>query len=108
MTEAKKRNPDIKLYGLPWSFPGWLGNGTQNPYINPNITTDYMIKWVQGMKKHYNLTIDYLGQWNERPYNVEYIVTLRKQLDLHGLSHVKVRNPYYILVPHFWPKLRTY
>ena len=22
MTEAKKRNPDIVLYGLPWSFPG--------------------------------------------------------------------------------------
>jgi galactosylceramidase len=22
MTEAKARNPDIVLYGLPWSFPG--------------------------------------------------------------------------------------
>jgi galactosylceramidase len=21
MTEAKKRNPDIVLYGLPWAFP---------------------------------------------------------------------------------------
>ena len=24
MQEAKKRNPDIKLYGLPWTFPGWV------------------------------------------------------------------------------------
>eukprot|EP01052_Picozoa_sp_SAG31_P018714 SAG31_NODE_1337_length_8738_cov_2.840954_5_plen_51_part_00 len=22
LQEAKKRNPDIKLYGLPWAFPG--------------------------------------------------------------------------------------
>ena len=25
MKEAKKRNPDIKLYGLPWGWPGFLG-----------------------------------------------------------------------------------
>ena len=24
MKEAKARNPDIKLYGLPWGWPGWL------------------------------------------------------------------------------------
>ena len=24
MVEAKKRNPDILLYGLPWAFPGTL------------------------------------------------------------------------------------
>ena len=24
MTEAKKRNPGIKLYGLPWAFPQWV------------------------------------------------------------------------------------
>lgn len=23
MTEAKKRNPNIKLYGLAWGYPGW-------------------------------------------------------------------------------------
>ena len=28
MTEAKKRNPNIALYALPWTFPGWVGNGT--------------------------------------------------------------------------------
>ncbi len=101
MTEAKKRNPHIKLYGLPWSFPGWIGNGTQNPYIDPNTTANYMIKWVQGMKRHYNLDIDYLGQWNERGYSVEYIVTLRNQLDLHGLSHIKLIAPDGRLAPKF-------
>ena len=26
MQEAKRRNPAIKLYGLPWAFPGWVAN----------------------------------------------------------------------------------
>jgi hypothetical protein len=46
MTEAKKRNPDIKLYGLPWAYPGWVGNdpvtGAQNasadPFTHPQQT----------------------------------------------------------------------
>ena len=27
MEQAKARNPDIKLVGLPWGAPGWIGNG---------------------------------------------------------------------------------
>ena len=60
MSEAKKRNPDIKLYGLPWAFPAWVGNGTGNPYAYPNMTADYVVKWVDGAKTVYNLDIDYV------------------------------------------------
>src|SRR5690349_24365 len=28
MEQAKSRNPNIKLYGLAWGAPGWIGNGT--------------------------------------------------------------------------------
>ncbi len=28
MTEAKKRNPGVKLYGLPWAFPGCTAHAT--------------------------------------------------------------------------------
>ena len=78
MTEAKKRNPNIKLYGLPWGFPGWLGKGSGSPYKYPNITASYITKWILGAKKNYNLTIDFIGIWNEHPYDVNYIVTLRE------------------------------
>jgi hypothetical protein len=27
MEQAKARNPNIKLYGLAWGAPGWIGNG---------------------------------------------------------------------------------
>ena len=26
MTEAKKRNPEVITYGLPWGAPGWINN----------------------------------------------------------------------------------
>ena len=56
-----QRNPNIKLYGLPWGFPGWLGKGTHNPYIDPVQTADYVVNWIKGAKTVYNLTIDYIG-----------------------------------------------
>ena len=53
MAEAKKRNPDILLYGLSWGVPGWIGNG--NFFSQDNI--DYHIKWLQGAKQVYGLGI---------------------------------------------------
>lgn len=90
LKEAKKRNPDILLYGLPWAFPGWIGNGTRNPYRNPALTADYIVKWISGAKEAHNLTIDFVGIWNEKPYDVTYIKTLRKTLDAQGFSQTKI------------------
>lgn len=90
MKEAKKRNPDILLYGLPWAFPGWIGNGTRDPYHNPPLTADYIVKWIEGAKQDHNLTIDFVGIWNEKPYNVTYIKTLRKTLDARGFTKTKI------------------
>eukprot|EP01051_Picozoa_sp_SAG22_P010736 SAG22_NODE_982_length_6164_cov_32.072218_9_plen_175_part_00 len=46
LQEAKKRNPDIKLYGLPWAFPGWVGNGTGSPFaLNGSLTAHYITEW---------------------------------------------------------------
>ena len=66
MKKAKTINPDIKLYGLPWAFPGWVSgvnasvNGSSlSPYSHPQLTADYVTKWVDGAKKEYGLDIDY-------------------------------------------------
>ncbi|KAL3863083.1 hypothetical protein ACJMK2_004859 [Sinanodonta woodiana] len=90
MVEAKKRNPDIKLYGLPWAFPGWVGAGTRSPYTNPEMTATYIIKWIQGALKYYNLTIDYVGIWNERSYDIKYTKVLRQMLDKSGFQNVRI------------------
>ena len=33
MSEAKARNPDIVLVGLPWSWPSWVGEGEWAPSV---------------------------------------------------------------------------
>ena len=84
MKEAKKRNPNIKLVGLPWTWPGWLGQETVLPYANRSLSANYIVKWIDGAKRYHNLTIDYVGIWNERPFDVEYIKELRRVLNLYG------------------------
>ena len=77
MQEARARNPQITLYGLPWGFPAWLGEGDakqrqgtalSKPSAKDGVpggdAADYMVAWVGCAAKH-NLTIDVLGVWNE-------------------------------------------
>src|SRR5438067_1498444 len=42
MEQAKTRNPGIKLVGLPWGAPGWIGNGT----FFSNELTGYYLSWL--------------------------------------------------------------
>ncbi|GAA6079873.1 galactocerebrosidase, partial [Tachysurus ichikawai] len=61
MREAKKRNPNITLIGLPWAFPGWVGHGKNWPYYYPDTTAYYVVSWIIGAKQHHDLDIDYVG-----------------------------------------------
>ncbi|XP_051775769.1 galactocerebrosidase [Erpetoichthys calabaricus] len=90
MKEAKKRNPKIKLIGLPWAFPGWVGRGKNWPYDFPDVTAYYVVSWIIGAKRYHNLDIDYIGIWNERSFDVKYIKLLRYTLDKQGLERVKI------------------
>ncbi|XP_051795591.1 galactocerebrosidase isoform X2 [Acanthochromis polyacanthus] len=90
MKEAKKRNPNITLIGLPWAFPGWVGRGSNWPYDYPDITAAYVVKWILGAKQYHDLDIQYVGIWNERRYNAKYIKVLRNLLDKVGQSGVGI------------------
>ncbi|KAG9344724.1 hypothetical protein JZ751_010411 [Albula glossodonta] len=90
MKEAKKRNPNITLIGLPWAFPGWVGHGTNWPYDHPHITVYYVVSWIIGAKQYHNLDIDYIGIWNEKKFDSNYIKLLRYTLDKSGLERVKI------------------
>lgn len=87
MKEAKRRNPDIKLYGLSWAVPGWIGNGS---FYSGDDNINYHIKWLEGAQSAHNLTIDYLGIWNERNYDAGWIIRLRQALDSSGHDHVTI------------------
>ncbi|WAR20909.1 GALC-like protein [Mya arenaria] len=91
MREAKKRNPNIKIYGLPWVFSGVVSKGqSDSPYTFPDRTVDYIIKWIKGAQDHHNITVDYIGEWNEQNYNITYLKLLRAGLDSAGFSHVRI------------------
>jgi len=88
MKESKKRNPEVKLCGLEWGAPNWINPVKNNVWTPENIT--YILKWVEGAKKHHNLTIDYLGGWNEKGHNVDWYKQFREALNQAGLSRIKV------------------
>jgi len=91
MQEAKARNPNIKLYGLAWGAPGWIGTtgapvwDTNNRIWSQDMV-NYLIAWIKGAKSQYNLTIDYVGGWNERGYNRQFYEALHAAIQSNGLS----------------------
>ena len=88
MKESKKRNPEVKLYGLQWGAPNWVNPTAHDIWTQDNIT--FLLNWVRGAKTHHNLTLDYLGGWNERPGNPRWFVDLRKALDQADLKNIQI------------------
>ena len=88
MEESKKRNPNVKLWGLEWGAPGWINPSTNNVWTKENIT--YLIDWVDHAKSDHGLTIDYLGGWNEKGNNPAWYIDLRKALDTSGHRELRV------------------
>eukprot|EP00933_Yihiella_yeosuensis_P030287 TRINITY_DN2394_c1_g4_i1.p1 TRINITY_DN2394_c1_g4~~TRINITY_DN2394_c1_g4_i1.p1 ORF type:complete len:991 (-),score=183.30 TRINITY_DN2394_c1_g4_i1:200-3172(-) len=83
MKEAKKRNPNIKTYGLAWGIPGWIGNGTF--FSKDNI--DYHVNWLSCINHTYGFEVDYMGIWNEEPWGATwYIWDLDKKIKETGLK----------------------
>ena len=85
MEQAKALNPNIELYGLAWGAPGWIGGG--NFWSTDMI--NYLVNWLNCAKSH-GLTINYLGGWNERGYNISWYEQLRSTLNADGYSGVQI------------------
>lgn len=85
MEQAKARNPNIKLYGLAWGAPGWIGGG--NFWSTDMI--NYLLSWL-GCAASHGLTINYLGGWNERGYNIGWYENLRTALNNAGYGAVQI------------------
>jgi Glycosyl hydrolase family 59/Ricin-type beta-trefoil lectin domain len=84
MEQAKALNPSIKLYGLAWGAPGWVGS----TFWTTN-TINYLVSWLNCATSH-GLTINYLGGWNERGYDIAWYEQLRSTLNADGYSAVQI------------------
>ncbi len=81
--QAVARNPQLKLYGLQWAAPGWVGT------IWSQADIGYLLNWLNCAKSH-GLTISYLGGWNEHGYDASWFEQLRQALDANGYRSVKI------------------
>lgn len=80
MKEAKKRNPNIKLHVLAWDFPAWVKE------VNSQTAADYLVKYIEGVKKIHGLDIDTIGIWNETKTSYEFTRRLKRTLLAHHLK----------------------
>ena len=87
MVEAKRRNPDIRFFGLSWGFPGWVAEGGSHALTNSTVL--YVVNWLKGARLHHGLDIDYIGVQNERQYGTgarQYMIDLHKAIQEANLS----------------------
>ena len=95
--EARKRNPAILLYALPWSFPGWLRQGGPaggaSPLANAAATAAYVVDWVAGMQARWGVLVDIVGVYSDNwdaTLSPAYVLALRAALDARGLLSVQI------------------
>ena len=95
MFEARKRNPDIQIYALEWSVPSWVGGNSSikdaaSDYSAAN--RKYTIDWLRGAKDFWNISVTFLGFWNEPAQiaPVDYVMAMRGDLDAAGFSYTKL------------------
>ncbi|KUN09329.1 galactosylceramidase [Streptomyces yokosukanensis] len=81
--QAKVRNPNIELYGLAWTAPGWIDGGSGNFWSQDTI--DYLMTWL-GCAKTHHLKIDFLGGWNERGHQAAWYENLHATLRAKGYA----------------------
>ena len=71
-------------HGLAWGAPGWISGGFWS-----TDTVNYLVSWLNCAKSH-GLTINYLGGWNERGYNISWYEQLRSALNSNGYPAVRI------------------
>lgn len=86
MVEARKRSPAIAIDALQWGAPGWIGGGQF--YSQDNA--DFVAAFHRTARQYLGVETAYQGIWNETPYDIAWIKTLRATLDRAGLAGVQI------------------
>ncbi len=86
--QAVALNPQLRLYGLQWGAPGWVG---RNSSLFTSADIRYLLDWL-GCAKQHGLQIDYLGGWNERDHHghADWYRRLRAALNENGYGPVQI------------------
>jgi hypothetical protein len=89
--QAVALNPRLKLYGLQWGAPHWVGR-SGSLFTSADIR--YLLDWL-GCARQQGLTISYLGGWDEDDHggHAGWYRRLRRALDAGGHRHVQIIAP---------------
>ena len=87
--EARARNPYIKLYAVPWAWPGWLrgGKATNSALTDPAAAAAYVVAWLQGMSAQ-GTPVDIVGVESDKwdaALSPAYVQVLKAALVAAGL-----------------------
>ena len=86
--QALAVNPRLKLYGLQWGAPHWVG---RNGSLFTRADIRYLLDWL-GCARRQGLTISYLGGWDEDDHggHARWYRHLRRALNSGGHRHVQI------------------
>lgn len=89
MREARLRNPEVVLVGLPWGAPGWVNNQSASGLYGRDMI-GYTLSWLSCARDVHGVLVDWVGMWNEKfyahPTPPSYVKQLRTALDSHGFG----------------------
>lgn len=81
-----RRNPGIRLVGLTWGAPGWIGST-----LDERRDHLPLLRLAPGCARSHGLTTSlYLGGWNEKGFNATWYSNLRAALDARGYGSVRI------------------
>jgi hypothetical protein len=86
--EARRRNPEIKLIALAWTFPAWVKR------VDSDDTLNYLVNFLEGARRVHHLDFDYIGFWNESKYSYDILPRLRRALDARHLRTQIIADDY--------------
>jgi galactosylceramidase len=89
MAEARKRNPDVILDCLPWTYPRWIKDRFSRD------SADWFAAFLQVARRDFGLELDWIAAaQNENGTDLNWIRSqLRPTLDARGFAKVKLQAP---------------
>ena len=86
--EARRRNPDVLVYAMPWNAPGWVGDGD---FYCLGDGVAYRVAWAECLRDFGGGPPSAMGLWNEQfQPSASFVIALRGALDAAGLGSTRL------------------
>jgi len=89
--EARRRNPAVVVYAMPWNAPRWVGDGGGGGLYGVPDGVAYRVAWAECLRDFGGGAPALLGLWNEQSQpSSSFVIALRDALDAAGLNETRI------------------